>query len=113
MDNKANVANISIKRIWKNTLFNMEQYANAENKYDQEIKKIKKEYGTEVFETMKDVIEDYKPDYREIHTKMPIIDPSEITVLKLNKFDNEDEIAYDQLINYIRIRLKEIEKKIN
>lgn len=104
-------ATISMKDIWKDVMYNTKRCAEIELLYEKEIELIKAEFGENIYKVIQNEIEDNKPTYINLYEKILIIDDPLKDRLILNEFDDEDKESYEQLMDLIKIRMKEIDEK--
>ena len=101
---------ISMKDIWKDVMYNIRKCAEIELLYDKEVLAIKKELGEDVYKVIQKEVEDSKPTYINLYEKISIIDDPLKDRLVMNEPDAEDDEAYDQIMNLIKVKMDEIKK---
>ena len=101
---------ISMKDIWKDVMYNIRKCAEIELLYDKEVLAIKKELGEDVYKVIQKEVEDSKPTYINLYEKISIIDDPLKDRLVMNEPDIEDDEAYDQIMNLIKVKMDEIKK---
>lgn len=101
---------ISMKDIWKDVMYNTRKCAEIELLYDKEVLAIKKELGEDVYKVIQKEVEDSKPTYINLYEKISIIDDPLKDRLVMNEPDIEDDEAYEQIMNLIKVKMNEIKK---